>query len=245
MRILIVFLVLTFVSCKKAEDRTCMKFNGKDIEKTIPVDDFLRLRVGAYLDFVLVQDTVCYVKLIGGEKVLNLVDIKSHSNTLELLNKNKCRFLRNKKKVITAEIHFKQLEDIFFEGSGTMSNVGQLNLPYLTIALNEASGTINLNLESEIINISAEPSWANYILKGHTKHLNMTVKGNSYADVLEMTIDSLLTVKSRSSADVYINVESTGFFKCETWGDGNVYYSGTPAYIEWNNYGVGELLKYD
>ncbi len=241
------FLFLVLFACKKAEDRSCVKFTGDSTEKIIPLDYFYRLHVGPYLDYVLVQDTVSFVKLIGGENVLNLIDI-AHSpeeKQVVILNKNKCRFLRSKKKKITAEIHFSHLEEILFEGSGRMTNVGKINVPYMVLVLNEGSGTVDLNLESKILRVSAEPSWANFKLKGHTENLDMAVKGNAYGDTRGLAVDSLFTLKARSSADTYVNVDGTAFFRCETWGNGNIYYTGAPLFQEWNNYGEGQLLKID
>ncbi len=247
MRIWFLFVLIFFSACKKEENRSCLKSNGDIIEKIIPVDNFFRLYTGPYMDFVLVQDTVNFVRLTGGENLLNFIEINqvSEQKKIEIRNKNKCRFLRNKKEVVQVEIHFKQLEEIFFEGSGTMTNVGTMNIPYLEVVLNEGSGTVNLNIIAQQLRIFAEPSWANFYLKGKSTFLDMTVKGNAYADTREFTVDSLFLMKSRSSADVYINADQVGFFKCETWGNGNVYYKGTPAWQEWNNYGKGKLLKFE
>jgi hypothetical protein len=242
-RITIVFLLCTLIACKKAENRACVKFNGNTTEKSIQLDHFNKLYVGPYLDFVLVQDSLDYVRLEGGENVLNFVKLEILEKELRITNENKCRFLRNGKKHIVVEIHFTKMDELFFEGSGTLTNKGILNLPYVEITLNEGSGTVNLNVQSQTIRVSAEPSWANYILSGHCTNAELTVKGNSYGDTRGLQVDDLLTIKSRSSADLYVNGNNTGVLKCESWGSGNVFYTGTPLWINNNNYGEGRLLQ--
>ncbi len=237
------FLVLIILSCKKAEDRSCLKFTGEQIEKRIDLADFERLDLGPYLNFRLVQDTVQYVRLFGGENVVNHVKTEVTSNKeLVISNENKCRFLRNSNKTILVEIHFVDLKDVFFEGSGWLKNEGQLDVPELTVTLSEGSGTATLHVKTTKLNVAAEPSWSNYILTGQTEEARLSVKGNAYGDSKGLKINSSLTVISRSSADLVVNVDGTGTFKCETWGNGNVYYSGVPSWLHWNDYGKGKLL---
>lgn len=245
MKLAVFILLIGLVACKKAEDRSCLKFNGADGEKNIALSDFNKIYVGPYLDFVLVQDSLDFIRLVGGENVLNLVKTDIVDQELSITNENKCRFLRKGSKHIKVEIHFTNLSELFFEGSGTMTNQGILNLPYVEIILNEGSGTVDLAIESHTLRISAEPSWANFILRGHCKNAELSVKGNAYGDTRGLQVDTLITVKSRSSADLYINGNNTGVLKCESWGNGNVYYTGTPFWIDNKNYGEGRLLPSD
>jgi Putative auto-transporter adhesin, head GIN domain len=244
MRILCLCTLLLF-ACKKAEDRSCLKFTGKDSTRSVQLEDFTKLEVGPYLDYVLIQDSVDFVKIQGGENVINLVDVHLQDETVHISNKNACRFLRSQKKKIQIEIHFTNLNELLFEGSGSMTNEGILQLPNFSLSLKEGSGTVNLSLESDFLVVSAEPSWSNYILSGHAVIANLTVKGNSYGDARNLTVDSTFTIVSRSSAPLRVNAENSSLLQGEAWSTGNVYYSGNPNAISWNSYGTGKLLLDD
>ncbi len=241
MRILFVFIFLLF-ACKKAEDRACIKFTGSETNRVVELDDFTKLQVGPYLDYFLIQDSLDYVKIIGGDKVVNLIDVQLSESEVIILNTNKCRFLRSQKKKILVEIHFTNLHQLLFEGSGIMRNEGTLKLPDFSLALKEGSGTVNLNLESVYLSVSAEPSWSNYILSGHTKIANLTVKGNAFGDARNLLVDSTFTVISRSAAPLHINAGNCTMLEGESWSTGDVYYSGNPQDIFWQRFGVGKLL---
>ena len=75
-----------------------------------------------------------------------------------------------------------------------------------------------------------------------TYQVRLSIKGNAYGDTRGLKVDSVMTVISRSSADLQVNAGGTKRFKCEIWGSGNVYYAGIPDLIEWNDYGTGKLL---
>lgn len=243
MRIAAILLVFLFFACKKAEDRACVKFHGKATELVVDLSSHNRLYLGPYLDYVLVQDTLNYVKISGGENVVHFIETEIVASELRILNKNKCRFLRKGSKKITVEIHFVQLENIFFEGSGNLISQGVLYLPDLELVLNEGSGTVDLQVESNLLRVSAEPSWSNYKLSGHCVRADLTVKGNAYANTTNLFVDSVLTVKSRSSADIKVNATSTVLLKCETMSNGNIYYTGSPETVIWNDFGNGQLIQ--
>ncbi len=244
MKYLVFILLIVFAfSCKKVEDRTCFKFTGDEIEKTISLDVFHKLKLGAYLEYVLVEDTACFVVLKGGENVVNLVSTEVTSgDLLQIKNTNRCRFLRSSKKHIHVEIHYVNLKEIFYEGSELLKNEGVLTSENLTVILNEGSGSVNLHVKCGKLNVAAEPSWADYVISGETTEARLSIKGNAYGDTRGLKVDSVMTVISRSSVDLEVNAGGTKRFKCEIWGSGNVYYSGIPDLIEWNDYGTGKLL---
>lgn len=87
--------IVTFTSCKRAENRSCLKFTGKDIQKEFEVDEFENLIVYPYIECTLIQDSLNKVVLIGGEKLVNQISIESSNKKLILENTNKCTFLRS------------------------------------------------------------------------------------------------------------------------------------------------------
>ncbi|MDG1347339.1 MAG: DUF2807 domain-containing protein [Crocinitomicaceae bacterium] len=240
---LILLLVLFAFGCKKSEDRSCWKFNGQTAEKKMELADFQSMEIGPYMKVHLVQDSSLFVVLTGGENVINLVSTAVLDGKLTILNENKCKFLRNLNKVINVEVHFKQLKEILYKGSHDLTNEGNIVSPNLSVTLKESSGSVNLKVNCGNLEVSAEPSWADYKIQGICDQARFTVKGNSFGDTRGLKVNNLLTVLSRSSGDLKIDADATGVLKCETWGKGNVYYYGTPSSIEWNNYGTGKLLQ--
>jgi hypothetical protein len=238
----LIILLLLLTGCKKAEDRACWKFVGEQSEKIVQLEKFKVVEINPYVIVNLVQDSVNYCKIIGGENVINLIKTDVKDGKLSIENENKCSFLRSAKKKITVEIHFVSLKKIVFQGSESVRSLSTINSPDLAIDLKETSGTMDLDLNVDLLFVSAEPSWSNFNLSGIAKNVTLVVKGNAYCDTRKLTVQDRLVVNSRTVGDCYVN-GNTNHLKCETNGSGNVYYIGSPGLIEWNDYATGKLLQ--
>jgi len=238
----VLILLVLITACKKAEDRKCWKFHGDQIEKRVELEGFKTLEINPYVIVNLVQDTINFCKLSGGENVVNLIKTDVSNGILVLKNENKCSFLRSAKKKITAEIHFVSMGNIIYQGSENVKTIGPITLQNFAVNLKETSGTLDLELNTINLSVTAEPSFANFILKGYTKTAILGVKGNAYCDTRDLLVQDKIVINSRSVGDCYIN-GSTAHLKCETNGSGNVYYTNTPGWIEWNDYATGKLLQ--
>jgi len=237
------FILLLLVSaCKKAEDRRCWKFNGDPVEKIVSLENFNEVEIRSHLIVNLIQDTVNFAVVKGGENVVNLITTEIEQGKLVLSNTNKCNYLRSGKKKITIDIHFVSLDKIIYHGSEPLKSIGVISGSQLTIEIKETAGTIILEVNTLNFYLNAEPSWANFVISGSTKNASFSVKGNAYGDARELHVENKVLCCSRTVGDIYINGD-VSLLKCETNGSGNVYFTNTPGNIEWNNYGTGKLLQ--
>ncbi|MEJ6797456.1 MAG: DUF2807 domain-containing protein [Crocinitomicaceae bacterium] len=240
---LILLLVLFALGCKKSEDRSCWKFNGSTIDKKVDLSDFHKIDLGAFLNYHLIHDSSSFVVLTGGENVLNSVCTTVIDGRLTITNENKCKFLRSLKKIISVEIHYKSLDEIIYQGSYSLTNEGTLSSPKLDVILREGAGSLDLLVNCINLEVSAEPSWTDYAIRGNCNYARLSAKGNAFGDTRELQVLNDLIVISKGTNDLKIRTNSANVLKCETWSSGNVYYTDTPGSIEWSNYGTGKLLQ--
>jgi hypothetical protein len=238
----ILILLVLISSCKKAEERNCWKFYGDEVEKTVTLDVFHSLEINPNLIVNLIQDTVHYCAIKGGKNVVNLLKKEVLNGKLTLKNENKCAFLRSPKKKITVDVHFVELDRIVYQGSENVKSKGVINGQILTIDLKETSGTLDLELNTTHCYVTAEPSWVNFKLSGFSNFARIVVKGNAYCDTRNFLVQDRITINSQTVGSCYVNGASN-YLKCETNSSGNVYYTNTPGFIEWNDYGSGKLLQ--
>jgi hypothetical protein len=240
--LLILFLAVT--ACKKPADRTCWKFTGNDSQKIINLfyGDFTALEIHTYLSVDLIQDSLNYLKISGGENVINQLKIEWINGKLTLTNTNTCKFLRNPKHKIKVEVHFRQLDKLIYLGSENVNSVGKITQSNFNLEVRESSGSVNLDLQVDDCQLDIEPCYADYTIRGTAKTARFSVKGSGYCNTNEFLVSDKIVCVSRTGSDLYINGD-THYFKCETSNLGNVYYSGTPGEIKWNNYGKGKLLQ--
>lgn len=233
--------VVSLIACQKAEDRSCWKSAGEESSLEIAVESFDKLKLHEQLQYVLIQDTVEKIVVFGGENLLNFVKTDVTDKLLDISNENKCKFLRSYKKKLKVEIHFKELINIHFEGTDSLTNVGTLELGWFTFLIRDGAGSVKLNFNAEDIHATITHGWGDFEFSGITKKASLYIQSNGYCDTYGLEVLDSLTVVSKSQGTTKINVNGAKL-KAQIDGDGDILYKGTPLSIKLNKYGNGELV---
>ncbi len=234
-------LLLPLFSCKKAEDRSCFKSIGAETQKDVPVAGFNELFLGHNMNYSLVEDTIPFVRLTGGENLLNLIDFDAQDSILSITNKNRCNFLRKYDRLVHAEIHFTKLQRIDYKGSHDLIGLDTIRGAFFNLRLAQASGNVNLLVNTDFLNGFVNDGSGDYTFKGYTKFAHIQAYSNGFADARELLVENKLEVTSRSTRSVMCHAEGIQL-KVTINGTGNVYYSGTPVSIELERTSSGNLL---
>jgi hypothetical protein len=238
---LIVFLFLFSLGCQKAADRQCMKTAGEESERLVVPPTFNKLKINEHIKVVLVQDTIEKIVLRGGENLLNFIDIQLEEGFLVFTNTNTCNFLRSYKKKVTAEIHFKSLINLHFEGTEQLSNVGKLNLDWFTLLIRDGAGPVNLTLDAQLIDATIAHGWGDFTLKGSVNRGIFDIRSNGYCNTYGLTVTDSLTVVSKTQGQIKVN-SNNAKLKAQIETNGDILYKGTPTFIELNRIGSGQLI---
>ena len=243
MKILSIYIavLLVFSSCKKAEDRACLKGTGAETTKEIELDSFQTMFLGSHVQYVLVQDTVEKVVLTGGENLVNFIGTNIVDGKLSITNDNKCNFLRTYKKSVTAEIHLIDITQIEFEGTKSLTCQNQLTCTELLIIIKDGAGQFNLDVNNDVLRTNISNGWGNIVVTGTTKYANFGVRSNGCLDAYGLSVQDSVYAVSYSPGTTKINVNNV-VLRSETGSSGDIWYIGTPSLIDHNQYGTGELI---
>lgn len=241
--VFILFVIILASSCKKAEDRRCWKSVGDDGEKEIELESFDKMYLKEHIDYVLIQDTVEKVVLKGGKNLLNFINVAVVDGRLEMYNDNKCSFFRTYKKKVVAEIHFKDIINIHYEGTENLTNEGILDFSYLTILIRDGAGPVKLNMNGETIFAIVSHGWGDFTFNGKVKNAVFNVWSNGYCDTYGLEVEDSLTVISNTPGTVKVNANNA-YLKAEISNSGDIWYKGTTVGDpELYQYGTGELIQ--
>ncbi len=232
---------LFFFSCKKAENRICVKSTGAEQVKEIELPFFNKLRLYERVKFELVQDSINKVIIKGGKNVLTNIDIKISLDTLLINNNNKCNFLRDYNKIVTAEIHFKELIELKYFGTEKLTNKGVLNLPWFVLSIVSSSGSVDLNLNSDVIYASTG-NYGDFNLSGKTNVAYFDINNNGFCNSYDLLVKDSIKVSSRTMGIMKVNADNT-LLNAEIKNGGDVFYKGNPSSIHLKKTGKGELIK--
>ena len=240
--IYIIGLFIVFVSCKKAENRSCFKFVGNEKTKEVDINEFYKLKLYEHIKFELVQDTVNKVVLVGGENLINVININVSDNTLTITNDNKCNFLRNYDKVVKAEIHFKVLKELDYYGTETLTNRNVLNLPWFSISMIKNASTIDLKLNSNMLFASSSGGYGDFVLSGSTNYASLSASSNGYCNVNKLIVKDSLNVVSNTMGQMKINADKV-LLRAELKLRGNIYCIGIPSSSFIKEINSGKLIR--
>ncbi len=243
MKLVILFFVgIMILACKKKEDRSCWKVAGEPTSKIVELDHFYSLFLGPHLEYTLIQDTVEYMELLGAENLLNHVTATLEGDKLTINNTNKCNFLRSyKKKDIHVKLHFIAINNIEFQGTQPLRSEGVLNIPYFTFLIMDGAGPVDLTINSDAISGTVGHGYGDFTLHGNTKYANFSVNSNGYCDTRDLVIADSIDIISNTSVLSRFNVQNVQT-RIEIKNTGNVEYFGLPSSLEIVRFGTGEVL---
>lgn len=241
--IVITGILIASFACKKAEDRRCIKSIGEDAVKELIVDQFDRIYLKEHIHYTLVQDTIEKVVIKGGKNLLNFIDVQVIDGRLEIQNENKCSFLRSYDREVEVEIHFKELINIHYEGTETLTNKGTLELGWLVVLIRDGAGPVNLRFNAEAVFTTISHGWGDFTYSGNVGYANLNVKSNGYCDTYGLQVSDSITVVSNTPGTVKVNANNA-LFKAEIGGSGDIWFKGSPqGEPVLYRYGSGELIN--
>ncbi len=236
------FIILVFLfSCKKAEDRRCLKSSGDIVTIRKELPNFSKLELTKNLIYTLIQDSLNYVEVIGGKNLINFVEFElNQDGRLLVSNKNKCNFLRDLDKKIHVKIHFKTLEDLTYSGSELLTNEDTLRLEKLHFVMVDCAGSIKFNINTTFIKGTIADGFGDFTLSGKTTVSNISVKSNGFCDITDLKVTESLFVENSSPNDIKINASQIvlgGFID----GSGDVLYHGEPKAVDVKELSTGKF----
>lgn len=240
--IFILILITILFSCKKPENRRCLKTVGNITEKEIFLESFDKLKLFEHIKYVLIQDSTNKIILKGGKNLLNEISISNKDATVEMRNNNRCNFLRNYKKVIEAEIHFTELMNIEIIGSETLTNKGTIQLNFFTLTISDGAGSVELNINANVFASRITGGNGDFTIKGNTNFAHFIVNGSGYCNTYDLNIKDSIAVITNSNATVKINADNTKF-RAEIKRNGDLFYKGSPSILIYQSYGTGQLIN--
>ena len=247
MKHLILFSILLFLfSCKKAEDRTCVKSAGDNSKLEISLESFDKISVGPKIEVELIQSSQNKIVIHGSKNLIGLIsyDINSEGQ-LVLKNKNKCDYLRKySKNKIKVEVYFVNLSDLHFEGTYDLTTRGIINTPDIKLNIQDGGGTVYLNLNCTRVTANQGHGYGDFVLKGTCQDAYLRLTSNGFCNTKELSVSNSIYVISNTPVRSSVNLDNANAF-VEINGSGNVEYIGLPNSLSLNIFSTGSLVKID
>ena len=226
-------------SCGK--ESACFKGSGTDVSELRTIDNDVEV---VYLedgiDLVITQDSVASLTIEGGENLLPYINTDISGNELRISSDNRCGFIRNYNRPITAYLTIPNLNHIEYLGQGNITSTNKLYFPNFNFETRMGTGSVNLELSSNNISVQQHTGPSDITLTGNTNKAYFYAGGIGW-----MYFDGLLAndvhVSNAGSGDITTAVSNS--LLVELTSLGNIDYYGSPIITVSVNSGRGELRR--
>jgi len=231
------FLFLILI-CNGCEMGKCWHGTGQNVNQIYETGYFLDVNARGMFEIILVQDSVYYIELEGGDKVLEYTAVSVIDSSVYLDNSNECYFLRDYEKIKCYLHYADNLQLNLFETCKvTSQNPVTTNL-LLTVPAELAEVDILLN-NSHFHFYNHKTTGGTYTFRGFSDRC--IISGYYSARfVLSGLTSREMHINNSSIGDMHVNADEV--LNVEIHNKGNIYYSGAPVIVIDSISGSGKLL---
>lgn len=233
--------VLFLCACQKAPQRACWKSTGPIEKSIIPINNFDFVDLHPHIELILVQDSLDYLEWEAGANLLPFLEAQIEADTLHLINKNRCKFLRYQKGKIKATLHFSKIAELHLANSDAVTNHGSWIANELLLFLKEGVGNITLDIDMQKLSIRNNYGWQHAQISGSCKALFVELDGSAAINTSQLQVVDSISFRSASALSSQIWADQL-LLKAQLYGPGNLYYSGTPSKLLKSEYNSGKVL---
>ena len=245
MKVVFSFIFLTvfiFASCKKANERGCLKSTGKLASIEFELDSVQEFRLFKEIVYEFYQDTLRKAIIKGGVNVIEHIEIENVDYVTSINNHNSCKFLRDYDDKITVEIHYPHFASIYAESSENMRFMDTLTGDQTIIELRNGGGNLELNVNVNKLYLDVSFGAGSITVFGETDFLKLSTQNMGRINALGIKSNDMFIYQS-SITDMPVNVDNSNV-KVHFSGNGDVRYIGVPSSLEITGEGDGEVVTY-
>lgn len=237
---LFIIILIALTSCKRDNLNDCFTNAGEVVEESRSATYFETVNMYDNVNLVIEQGTDFTIRIKGGENLLSAITTDISDSVLNIHNTMKCNWVRNYENEITVYITSPSLKSIRYESSGDLSTQGLLTIDELEINAWGGSGSINLEVECNILNLGLHYGTVDFNVTGRA--VTTTIYANSFGPFYcEQLNSNIVFIRNSGTNDCYIHANH--ILGAEITSVGNIYYSGTPYDLNYNCTGTGQLIK--
>ncbi len=231
-------ILLLMPICNSCEMDKCWHGAGQNTSQVYETGYFREANARSMFEIILVQDSVYYIELQGGDKVLDYAEVNITDSIVYLDNSNECYFLRDYEKIkcylhYSDNLHLNIIESC----KVTSQNPVTSNL-VLSVPAEIAEVDILLN-NSNFFFYNHKTSGGSYTFRGYSDHCNISGYYSARLFLSGFTSREM-HINNSSIGDMHVNAEDV--LEVEIHNKGNIYYSGSPEIIIDSLTGSGKLL---
>jgi hypothetical protein len=234
-------LLLSLTTCKKENLLDCFKPNGKEITELRLPGSFSKIEVFDKVFVNVYKGSDHKVEVTAGKNIIKNVRTRIKDNVLIIENNNTCNFVRGYKREIVVNVTVPYMRKITNSGVATIRM--EQNFVQDTLELRvQNSGDVYINGTFNEVRTSSHGNGDIY-LSGSANSFYIYTHGTNFVKAEDLVVKDFTFVETISIGDCYINATQLNRLDYHIHASGDIFYSGTPAYItDYKGEGTGKAI---
>jgi hypothetical protein len=227
-KIINLLLAALIMLCNACNKDSCFSGAGKNTKKHISLTAFSTLEIKGISSVIIIEDTINYALLEGGEQILSHTHISQTDSSISLTNTTGCYMFKEYEKP-TIFLHTTHLQSITINEACELTNTTAITKP-LRIYMNTQIADINMQLQNQKFSFSTyNKAGGKFIFSGSCTYANLQASYTAQIDASNLQT-SILTVRNHSIKDFYVWATDTVYE--ETKKEGSIICTGNPVHKE-------------
>jgi len=233
----IFFLSFFFASCTK---NGCLEEAGSRVTTVRNGATIREIRLFDNIDLVLKQDTAEKISVSAGNNLEPFIETSFEKEVLTIRNNLQCQWLRDPAEAITVYVSVKNLEKLYYEGSGNVGSENTILADNFTFYTELGAGNIDLTLDARQTFSYIMDESTDLTLRGSSEAMWSYTNSRGSIDFSNFEVRKMV-IEYGGVRDANINV--TTELNAILYFKGNLYYKGNPVITQNKQHSSGRLIK--
>lgn len=231
-----------FAGCKGESMDDCFTNSGETVTENRQASPFNKIELYNNVNLVIEKGDQYSIRVEGSKNILSAIKTTLTDTSLVITNTLKCNWARDYDHEITVYVCAPSLNTIHYEASGNLSTKGQLFYDFLEVNAWGGSGSINMNLDCNVLKLALHYGTVDFNIEGSSRIT--TIYANSYGpfDCANL-ISNIMYIGNSGTNDC--RVHALHILHAQVSSVGNIYYSGNPHELNCSVLGSGKIIKVD
>ena len=199
---------------------------GDEETRQEALSEYHYLDIRSIFDVILVQDTVCFIKITCGTNLIDRVKVSQKSDTLELKEMTDMNWTRSYRRTLI-ELHFNRLRHIHIEKGVNITSAIPIISPLFSIWDDSDLSELDLLLDCTDFKLSvSEDNFGIFTIHGKTKSSCLELDGAAHFRTEQLQADSCY-IEHKGIGDCYVNAQRV--VQGKIFENGRLYYKFYPG----------------
>ncbi len=166
-------------SCQDGKWNDCFSGAGEDQQHTQTLPYFDRIAIDEQFEIYLVQDTACWVSIVGKENLIGAIECTVSNQTLNISQDVDCKLLKGYH-IASIYVHFEHLNEVQINGNANIHAVDTLHLDTFRLEVRADMTQSDLKLNASQIDVKFHAVQGEMTMSGQVRLAYLYTSGSNH-----------------------------------------------------------------